>query len=196
MNHEWVFSGIGVTVVFGAIGLLFKTWRNARQASESGVINITNVNNVSGPAGSEEKSSPHAEVSFVRAVDDKKSRIRILFIDDDTRFQVVRIIKDHGWVHTKIIRDIKSLASPDVEEADIFFVDIQGVGKLLNFANEGLGLALAIKNKYPKKKVVIYSAQTSGDRFNEALRKADDFLAKNAEPYEFITVVERLAEDL
>jgi DNA-binding NtrC family response regulator len=72
----------------------------------------------------------------------------------------------------------------------------RGVGKLLNFANEGLGLALAIKNKYPKKKVVIYSAQTSGDRFNEALRKADDFLAKNAEPYEFITVVERLAEDL
>ena len=60
----------------------------------------------------------------------------------------------------------------------------------MGFHDEGLGLALAIKQKYPKKKVVIYSAETQGDRFHKALREADSFLAKNADPYEFQRLVE------
>lgn len=60
----------------------------------------------------------------------------------------------------------------------------------MGFSDEGLGLALAIKKKYPSKKVIIYSAETNGDRFHEALRKADSFLAKNADPYEFQRIVE------
>jgi hypothetical protein len=38
--------------------------------------------------------------------------------------------------------------------------------------------------------VIIYSAETEGDRFHEALRKADSFLAKNADPYQFQRLVE------
>ena len=60
----------------------------------------------------------------------------------------------------------------------------------MGFNDEGLGLALAIKDKYPEKKVIIYSAETNGDRFHEALRKADSFLPKNADPYEFQRIVE------
>jgi DNA-binding NarL/FixJ family response regulator len=52
-----------------------------------------------------------------------------------------------------------------------------------------LGLALNLKKKYPAKRIVIYSAETQGDRFHEALRKADGFLPKNAEPYEFQQMV-------
>lgn len=67
------------------------------------------------------------------------------------------------------------------------------MGKLLFFADEGLGLADAIKTKYPAKKVIIYSAETKGDRFHKALRNVDTFLAKNADPYEFQQIIENFS---
>jgi hypothetical protein len=80
-----------------------------------------------------------------------------------------------------------------VAEADIFFVDIQGVGVRLGFKDEGLGLAGALKDKYPEKKLVIYSAEPRGERFHTAFRKADGALEKNADPYEFQQLVEEFA---
>jgi hypothetical protein len=124
-----------------------------------------------------------------------KDTARILFVDDDTTFQVVRIIKKAGWCNVKAIKDIDSLDAPSIKEADLFFIDIQGVGKALKFKDEGLGLALALKDKYPNKKVVIYSAEPRGDRFHQAFRVADDFLSKTAEPYEFQQVIENLLLD-
>jgi len=59
-----------------------------------------------------------------------------------------------------------------------------------------LGLALSLKKKYPGKKLVIYSSETKGERFHEALRMADSFLPKNAEPYEFLQLVEQFIPDL
>jgi DNA-binding NarL/FixJ family response regulator len=94
------------------------------------------------------------------------------------------------------VRDVGSLDEQTVQQAQIMFVDIQGVGKKLGFRDEGLGLARALKEKYSKKKVVIYSAQVNGERFHEALRKADDFLPKNADPYEFQQLTERLANEI
>jgi DNA-binding NarL/FixJ family response regulator len=95
-----------------------------------------------------------------------------------------------GWKYTKLIKDATTLDDASILEADILFIDVQGVGVSLGFNDEGLGLALAIKEKYPKKKVVIYSAETQGNRFHAALRKADSFLPKNADPYEFQRIVE------
>jgi ketol-acid reductoisomerase len=100
------------------------------------------------------------------------------------------------WVHTKTVKDISDLDSITVKDIDIFFVDIQGVGKALNFKDEGLGLAVALKKKYPSKKVVIYSAQTVGERFHEGFRKADTLLAKDAEPYEFQQIVEQFGMEI
>jgi DNA-binding NarL/FixJ family response regulator len=82
-----------------------------------------------------------------------------------------------------------------VIDSDIIFVDINGVGLTL-FEDQGLGLASALKLKYPKKKIIIYSAETSGDRFHKALRQVDDCLSKNAEPYQFINLVENLSKSL
>lgn len=121
-----------------------------------------------------------------------KDTARILFVDDDTTFQVVRIIRKAGWCNVKAIKDIDSLDAPSIKETDLFFIDIQGVGRALKFKDEGLGLALALKDKYPNKKVVIYSAEPRGDRFHQAFRVADDFLPKTAEPYEFQQVIENL----
>lgn len=130
------------------------------------------------------------------SLDTRKMITQILFIDDDTKFKVVSILKTAGWVNTKTVKDISNYDDPVVNSAEIIFVDIQGVGKLLQTRDEGLGLALHLKKKYPDKKVIIYSAETQGDRFHEALRKADGFLPKNAEPYEFQQLVEQFSSEI
>jgi hypothetical protein len=114
----------------------------------------------------------------------------ILFIDDDTNFKIVHIIKNYGYINTNIIDDVSSLNDQFIINSHFIFVDVQGVGIKLGFKDEGLGLAEAIKDKYPDKIIVIYSAQTEGERFHKSLRKVDDFLPKNAEPYEFIQILE------
>jgi DNA-binding NtrC family response regulator len=138
---------------------------------------------------------PHEQEPIKYDLDKRKKLTSILFVDDDTKFRVVSILKTAGWINTKAIKDIGNLDDQLVKEARIIFVDIQGVGKLLQTKDEGLGLALNLKKKYPDKKIVIYSAQTEGDRFHEALRKADASLAKNAEPYEFQQLVEQYSEE-
>lgn len=123
-------------------------------------------------------------------IDFMKSKTHILFIDDDKNFNVVKILKDSGWKNTKTVIDIKSIDTPSIKETDIFFVDINGVGKLLNLENEGLDLALMLKQKYPNKKVIIYSANKNSNSFHKAWDICDFKLAKNALPYDFQSLVE------
>jgi len=175
-NWQFVLGSILVPV------LIAIPWRSSILKKRRALANSTSL----------PQSIPLGNTMF----ENKKKRVSILFIDDDTKFKVVKILKTAGWINTSSVRDIKSLDDQIVKNTDIFFVDVQGVGLALQFNEEGLGLALALKNKYPNKKVVIYSAETKGDRFHEALRKADSFLAKNAEPYEFQQLVEQYSSDL
>lgn len=125
-----------------------------------------------------------------KSLAEKKNRIRILFIDDDTKFKVVSILKSNGWVNTKIVKD--AMVDDDVVvQSDIIFVDIHGVGKLMQCKDEGLGLAMQIKRKYSSKRVVLYSAESHGDRFHAALKEVDSSLPKNAEPFEFLELIEQ-----
>lgn len=138
------------------------------------------------------------ERSFTRqnSIDSYKLRTNILFIDDDKKFNVVKILKDSGWKKTKTIPDVKNLDMQAVKEADIYFVDINGVGKLLNCENEGLDIALMLKLKYPDKKVIIYSANKNSNSFHEAWDKCDFKLEKNALPYQFQALVEKYSTEL
>ena len=86
-----------------------------------------------------------------RDLNEIKQLSKILFIDDKT-FPVVDILKDASWVNTKRIKDAESLDQMEIKEAHILFVDIQGIGKKLKFKDEGLGLVIALKEKYPNKK--------------------------------------------
>jgi len=186
-NMEWVFSGAGV-LVLGWVGKLFIFNKSTNEVRPPG-ITINNQNSLAPPASTFESLS-NEECPVKKSLDNYKNETRILFIDDDSRFKVAKILVNSGWVHTKLIKDAKSLDDRDVVEAAILFIDVQGVGIALGFSDEGLGLAEAIKDKYPTKKVIIYSAETQGDRFHKALRKADAFLPKNADPYEFQKIVE------
>ncbi|MEC5166338.1 hypothetical protein RCH18_002077 [Flavobacterium sp. PL11] len=129
-------------------------------------------------------------------IDKLRKSTSILFIDDDTKFKVVKILINEGWINTKSITDLKSYNDDVIKNSDIVFVDVQGVGKILDCKDEGLGLALNIKSKYPDKKVVIYSAVQIHNVFHDAIQKVDFLLSKDAEPYEFISLIERFSKEL
>ena len=129
-------------------------------------------------------------------IDFMKSKTKILFIDDDKNFNVVKILKDSGWRHTKSVIDVKSIDLQIVKDSHIYFVDINGVGKLLSLEHEGLDLALMIKQKYPNKKIIIYSANRKTNAFHEAWDTCDFKLEKNALPNQFQNIVEQYSIEL
>ncbi len=188
-NKEWIFSGVGVSIL-GAFFLWLK--REPKKGADGiDVINTNSINIVNNMRAAD-ASLPINEAPAMRT-DEEIRRIkdstRILFIDDDDKFKVVKILKNSGWTNTTIVKDVASLDDRHISEVDIYFVDVQGVGLKLGFKDEGLGLASALKDRYPGKKVVIYSAEPRGERFHKALRKADGALEKNADPYEFQQLV-------
>jgi hypothetical protein len=191
-NYEWIFSGVGVLII-GYIITFFFPHKNQKQ--DIPIINTpstnTNsfvVNNIMGNTNQIDKSS-------TENTDDRlKGKTKILFIDDNhTEYKMVSILKKSGWINTKSVKDVIDLDDPKVNEADIIFVDINGVGTTM-FQDQGLGLASALKKKYDSKKIILYSAEITGDRFHRALREVDGCLSKNAEPYQFINLIEEFAK--
>ena len=195
-----------VALVISIIGLTiaYKNYKKKPQDKKEGEFfsdinfsnnsNLTNSTNVPINITNNINSSTIAQstVSGSKSDENMKATTRILFVDDNhTNYKNVSILKKAGWTKTKSVKDITDLDSSFVTEADIIFVDINGVGLEL-FEDQGLGLASALKKKYPKKKIVIYSAETTGDRFHKALREVDHCLPKNADAYQFMNLIENL----
>ena len=122
----------------------------------------------------------------------EKGSVHVLFIDDQ-KFDNVDVLKNAGWKNTKSIKDIKAIDCPEVLAADVIFVDINGVGKSLFPKEQGLGVAVQIKARYSEKCVVVYSAQPQ--ELHKALSQVDAILPKNAEPYEYISILENYIEN-
>lgn len=200
-TNKLIFTGV-MAIVIGAIGKVINDkWFSKKSAkdipnTQSMLSTVTNEFNPIINIGETGNTKQESLSESKDLLDRRKLLTKILFIDDDTKFKVVNILKKAGWVNTKLIKDIDNIDDLSVKNADIFFVDVQGVGKALECKDEGLGLALILNKKYPNKKIVIYSAETKGDRFHDALRKANSFLAKNAEPYEFQELVEEFSIEL
>lgn len=188
-NYEWIFSGVGATIV-GLVLTYFLLDRKKKKDKDK-PSNITINNNIN----SSETQKEQKEISKEKE-NRIKEKTKILFIDDNhTDFKIVSILKKNGWINTKSIKDVINLDDQKVKDADIIFVDINGVGTTL-FNDEGLGLASELKKKYKNKKIIIYSADTKGDRFHKALREVDGCLSKDAEPFQFSSLIESLANDL
>ena len=161
----------------------------------SPVINISNAPIISEKINVEKTHSESKSETLSKSeiIELMKPKTHILFVDDDTKFQLVKILKDSGWRNTSTIKDIKNLDIPQVRSAHILFIDIHGVGKVLNCSSEGLDLAQMTKEKYPEKKVVIYSAESQGSIFHKAWGLADYKLEKNALPYQFESIIENIS---
>lgn len=184
-NYEWIFSGIGVSLLFTFVSFR----KSKRENSPIRIENNVAINQNNG-------TTPLFDYSQLKeSSKDIKLKTFILFIDDE-KFNLVNILKQSGWLNTSSRKDIEDLDAQIVKQANIIFVDINGVGTKLQFRNQGLGLAGALKDKYPNKKIIIYSAETTGNRFDKVLQKVDYCLPKNAEPYEFIQLVDQFAMEI
>jgi DNA-binding NarL/FixJ family response regulator len=176
-NYEWLLGSGGIVSLITLVYNVFKKKKSSKIENNVTINNnIENDNHIKGKA--------HCT----------KESIQVLFIDDE-KFKIVENLKKAGYVNTKTIKDVANLDSPDVKNADVIFVDINGVGKFLFPQDEGLGLAEALKNKYKDKYIGIYSAQEQGNRFHKALKAVDFTLSKNAEPYEFITIIDNYCNE-
>lgn len=191
-NYQWLFGGIGATII-GLISTYFLIDKNKKN-NISKVDENNNKPSNKGILSNDFAYSLQTNSPGFNTEDSHKSLTRLLFIDDNYKeYKMVSILKKYGWTNTKSIKDITDLDDPIVLESDIIFVDINGVGTTL-FQDQGLGLASALKKKYPKKKIIIYSSETTGDRFHRALREVDDCLYKDAEPYQFINLIENFSK--
>ncbi len=199
-NREWLFGGLGTSIFIWWLNSRFspfkKTQTEVEASSEnlSAGIVINNNNNVNNNINTENNSKSSKKVCK-HTSEERKLLTKILFIDDET-FKVVSILKKSGWVNTKIKKKVTGPDDRDIVDADICFVDIYGVATELYKNDQGLGLVGAIKDRHPKKKVVVYSSQEKGDVFNELWSKADARLSKNAEPYQFENLLENLSESI
>lgn len=191
-NYQWFFSGLGAALIGWLASLIVKRYKNKEvqtppiapvmQQKQEVVVNL--------PKEEDKKGTQQKIVSS----GDVKARTHILFIDDED-FAVVKSLKSAGWGNTKLKRKIANVDDPAIMDAHIVFVDIVGVcGDL--FKDEGLGLARALKEKYPEKKIIIYSGESQGDRFDKTLRMVDECLPKNAEVYEFLSLVDQFANEI
>lgn len=182
-QKEWLFSGIGV--VF--LGFILNKIVGFSHKKEKP---ITVNNTVSMNNSDKNPSTPKKELT----IHELKEKTHILFIDDQD-FPIVKNLQRGGWNAT-LIHDISDIDAPCILRNQILFVDINGVAKDLS-EEEGIGLVKALKNKYKKsKKVIIYSSDSEGDRFNNAFRVADDFLPKQSEYYDFVEIIEKYAKEL
>ena len=183
-NFEWIFSGVGVAIIGWIILAIKKNKKTETPVSSTSNKNIITINNnalqANGTLQQKQNNQPKRKVDY-----------RILFIDDNhTEFNMVSILKKAGWPNTKAVKDLTDLDDLKAREASIIFVDINGVGTQM-FEDQGLGLAAALKDRYPEKTIILYSADPTGNRFDKKLKKVDDTLPKNAEPYEFISLIEQ-----
>ncbi len=189
----WVFSGIGVTILVG----LFKIFKKKKKDINEKVSNSNNQSNnqtVTQTVNIDTKD-PIIKPKKHLSDEERKKITNVLFVDDDTSFKVVDILKKSGWENTEI-KNILSINDPTLKKAHICFVDIQGVLPDLFPNREGLGLVDALKEKYPDKKIVVYSAEKIGDRFDTSLEKADARLPKDAVPYQFESLIDNFSKDI
>jgi hypothetical protein len=181
-NKTWLFSGIGGVALIAVINALKREKVTPPSPPVTTTQTVTQTVTLVAPEGPPQPKLSPADMDQEAQL---KERTRILFVDDDRRFKIVSLLRKLGWSNVEIVSDIQRLDVDKLKLADIVFLDIQGVGRRLGFADEGLGLARAIRHAYPEKKIVIYSAVTGHDPFAPGFRVADDRLSKNAEPYEF-----------
>ena len=132
-----------------------------------------------------------------RTLDEIKNICNIVFVDDKS-FPIIDILKNCGWRNIQKIKDVDSIDQKEIRESHIIFMDIQGVGKKMKLSDEGLGLIVAIKKKYPNKKIIAYSAEDQGhvEAFHEGLELADSRLSKNANSYEFQFRLEKFSKQI
>ena len=123
----------------------------------------------------EDLRSKTTEISNVTMKEKKEVRIAIL---DDMGFDRERLNK-LGFKDVRLFEKFEDLS--DFEGYDIVLCDINGIGVDYDETYQGVSIAKMIKNTYPNKIVVVYSAAKHDAEINRYIKEADidDYINKN-----------------
>lgn len=183
LTNPWTIA-VGGTVLAAAI---IGVWRFFFK-KENTVISTTSqnqnvvVNNFTSPSTTLDSLKKDEEVTH--------NTTNVLFIDDDTRFKIVNILRKKSWIKCQVVKDIDDFDNLSLVEADVIFVDIEGVGRILTPQEQGLGMVVEINRRYPHKKLIIYSSQPVRDMTHPAFRVVEGVIHKDAQPSEFLRYIE------
>lgn len=212
-NKEWIFSGIGVAILSGLYAWLkskrdiestenkyITSQSNASQNCNNGTTIVAGdnsnvvISNSKGIDTAKIKESTMDKAGTL-TIDGQRAQTHILFIDNED-FKIVSIIKKAGWRNCCQIKKVSDLNADKIQKAHIIFVDIKGVGEDLFGKDAGLGVAKSLKQKYPSKTIILYSAESNWNIFHEAISLVDERIEKNAKPIEFISLIETFADKI
>jgi DNA-binding NarL/FixJ family response regulator len=128
------------------------------------------------------------------SIDELQRLTRILFIDDTDQSDLIRYLKNEGW-DTEYIPDIEQITAKNIQNANILFIDVMGVGAKLRL-RDGLDVVKLIKETYPSKKVVMYSTNEKQDYSHPGFEMADKRIVKRGSYDIFITTIMEMSKKM
>lgn len=129
-------------------------------------------------------------INYVSLKDRKN--IKILFIDDEG-FDIEPLRK-MGYLDVN--KEYKYTQIDDYEKYDIIFCDINGIGKEIDEKYQGAALAKIIKNTYPNKVVIIFSAKQQYLDMHEYSKYVDETIAKNIQLSDLTALIDKYIKKL
>ena len=119
-----------------------------------------------------------------------KKNVKILFVDDEG--YDTELLQNLGYLDIqKMYKYDKEDKMDSFEKYDIIFCDINGIAKDLDPVYQGAALAKLIKQTYPEKVVVIFSAKQQYLTFNPYYEFVDDVIYKNLPPAELANKIDK-----
>lgn len=122
-----------------------------------------------------------------------KKRMEILIVDDE-EFSYFEALQKHEYNITQK-KDLTDLR--DAEAFKIVLCDIRGVGNFLGSEFGGAYLIKQLKEKYPAKIIIAYTANEYSAKFQQFLDYADDVIPKGSYALEdWTSLLDRLLKEL
>lgn len=117
---------------------------------------------------------------------DLRKQIDVLVIDDE-EFSAGKFLTSNNFriTYKSDIDNIK-----DVSEYPIIMCDVRGVGQKLSQTYEGAFIIKEIKNSYPTKRVIAYTASQYDASYNKYLSYADELLTKGLALEDWLTTLD------
>lgn len=121
-----------------------------------------------------------------KSVQDLRKVVDVLIIDDE-EFPPTDFLRNNNFRLTQK-KDIDNVK--DVSEYPIIMCDIRGVGKKLSTDYEGAYLIKEIKQSYPAKRVIAYTASQYDASYNKYLSYADELLTKGISLDDWVIILD------
>ena len=142
-NKEWIFSGVGITIILTTLTIVaaivsyfFKKYKKSNTNNTPKQTQSVSQNVTQNVFVGERKATSGNEQSTEETAPDRDlvmQKTRILFVDDQTDFPVVKIIRQAGWKNVTIKKDIVNFSTPEISAIDIFSSIFKVLVKRSNF---------------------------------------------------------------